>query len=76
MVEIDIAEAAALSSFVREQLSVDCCAREFVICDSVGSSAITSLQHFLSRSAISAGGSEVLLSSSLDNASLECIFEG
>jgi hypothetical protein len=75
VIESDIAEAAALSPFVREQLSVDYCAREFVLCESsVGPSAIASFQNFVSGSAISVGHSEVLLSGHFGNARLECHF--
>jgi hypothetical protein len=58
VIESDAGEAAAaaLSRFVREQLSVDWCAREFVIWDGrVGSSAMVSLESLLSRSRISIG---------------------
>jgi hypothetical protein len=49
VIESDVADAVSLSPFVREQLSVDACAREFVISDSgVGSSGIVSLQPFIS----------------------------
>jgi hypothetical protein len=74
VIESDVAEAAALSRFVREQLSVDVCAREFVLSD-VESSAIASLQSLqslLSGSAISVGRSERLLSCHFGNAPLEC----
>jgi hypothetical protein len=75
MIESDVAEAAELSPFVREQLSVDACAYKFVICDSVlGSSAIASLESLLSGSAISVGRSEVLLSGHFGNAALESHF--
>jgi hypothetical protein len=74
MIESDIAEAVALSPFVREQLSVDCCAHEFVICDNdIDSSSIASLQSLLSGSVISVGCSEGLLSKDLGNWSLECL---
>jgi hypothetical protein len=73
VIESDVAEAAALSPFVRELLSVDSCAREFVICEScAGSSAITSLLPILSRSAISVGRSNRALSGHFGNAPLEC----
>jgi hypothetical protein len=53
VIESDVAEAAALSPFVREQLFVDACAPEFVVHDSgVGLSAIASFQSLLSGSAI------------------------
>jgi hypothetical protein len=73
VIESDVAEAAELSPFVREQLSVDACAREFVICDSgIESPAIASLQSLLSGAAISVGRSEILLSGHFGNAPLEC----
>jgi hypothetical protein len=75
VIESDVAEAAALSPFVREQLSVDGCAREFVLWDSsVGSSAIVSLKHFFSGSVISVGRSERVLSGYFGNCALECDF--
>jgi hypothetical protein len=71
VIESDVAEAAALSLFVREQLSVDACAREFVL-SGIESSAIASLQSLLSGSAIPVGRSERLLSGYFGNAPLEC----
>jgi hypothetical protein len=75
VIESDIAEAAALSSFVREQLSVDYCAREFVIFDrGFKPSGIASLQRFFSGSAISVGESEIQLSGYFGNGQLESDF--
>jgi hypothetical protein len=71
LVESEVAEAAALSPFVWEQLSVDACAREFVL-SIIESSAIASLQSLLFGAAISVGQSEVLLSRHFGNAPLEC----
>jgi hypothetical protein len=72
VIESDVAEAVALSPFVREQLSADACAREFVICESgIESSAIASLQSLLSGAVISVGRSERLLSGHFGNAPLE-----
>jgi hypothetical protein len=69
----DIAEAAALSPFVREQLSVDACAREFVLCESdIGPSTAASLLSILSGTAISVGHSEKVVSGHFGNARLEC----
>jgi hypothetical protein len=54
VIESDVAEAVALSPFVREQLSADACARQFVVCQSgLESSAIASLLSLLSGAAIS-----------------------
>jgi hypothetical protein len=82
VIESDVAEAAALSPFVREQLSVDWCAREFVILDNKsesesgvgrsGMAALEALQSLLSGSGISVGRWEVLQSGYLGNACLEC----
>jgi hypothetical protein len=75
VIESDVAEAAALSWFVREQLSVDCCARELVISESgIESSGIASLQRFFSGSAISVGESEIQMSGSFGNGPLESDF--
>jgi hypothetical protein len=77
VIESDVAEAAALSPLVREQLSADACAREFVICDSeIGSPAIASLSRLLSGAAISVRRSEVLMSDHFGNAALESLLLG
>jgi hypothetical protein len=75
VIESDVAEAAPLSRFVREQFSVDARAREFVVCDSgIERSAIASLQSLLSGSAISVGRPEVFQSYQIGNWPLECNF--
>jgi hypothetical protein len=73
VIESDVAEAVAFSPFVREQLSVDSCAQEFIVCERcIGSSAVASLLSILSGSAISVGRSEILLSGYFGNSPLEC----
>jgi hypothetical protein len=48
VIERDVAEAVGLSLFVQEQLSVDYCARQFVIFEpGFKSAVISSLQSFL-----------------------------
>jgi hypothetical protein len=77
VIEIEIAEAAALFPAVREQLSVDGCGRKFFVNDSrIESSNIHSLQLLLSDESISTGGSELLLSGFLGNDHLERLFLG
>jgi hypothetical protein len=77
VIESDIAEAAALSRFVRDPLSLDARAREFVLSGvGIESSAIASLQALLSGSVISVGRSERLLSLHFGNGPLECHWLG
>jgi hypothetical protein len=72
VIESDLAEAVALSPFVREQLSAEACTREFVFSESsADSSAIAAFQSLLSGSAISVGRSERVLSGHFGNAPLE-----
>jgi hypothetical protein len=72
---ISISEAVALSLAVREQLSVDVCARKFVLSDSrIETADIHSLQLLLSGESISIGESQGLLSDLLGNVNLERSF--
>jgi hypothetical protein len=71
----DVWEAAALSPFVREQLSVDACGDELVL-NWVELSAMASLQSLLSGSSISVDRSKILLSGHFGNAPLERHFLG
>jgi hypothetical protein len=75
VIEIDIAEAAALFPAVREQLSVDGCARKFFVnCSEIEAADILSLQLLLSGEAISVRRSQGLLSGLLGNVSFERLF--
>jgi hypothetical protein len=77
VIEIEIAEAAALFRSVREQLSIDGCGRRFFVnLSGIEASDIRSLELVLSGESISIGGSEALLSSFLGNADLERLFLG
>jgi hypothetical protein len=72
VIELDFVEAAALFPAVREQLSVDGCARQFFVVDSgIEAADIRSLQLLLSGEMISIGGSQRLLSRYLGNVTLE-----
>jgi hypothetical protein len=73
----DILETAALSPAVREQLSVDACAREFVLTDpQIEAADIHSLQCLFSGKAIPIRRSLSLLSRLLENSGLEKLFLG
>jgi hypothetical protein len=75
VIESNLPEAAALSSAVQEQLSVDGYARKFFIKDSeIEASDIHSLQLLLSGESISIGESQGLLSRLLGNVGLERLF--
>jgi hypothetical protein len=72
VIELEIAEAAALFPSVREQLFVDGCGRKFFVnCIGTEAADIRSLELLLSGESISIGGSEGLLSGFLGNAHLE-----
>jgi hypothetical protein len=73
----DIAEAATLCSAVREQLSVDGCARKFVLTDRrIAAVDIRSLQLLLSGEGITIRGSQGFLCGLLENVNLELLFLG
>jgi hypothetical protein len=77
VIESDFAEAAALFPAVREQLSVDGCARKIYLKDiGIESTDIRSLEFLLSGERISIGRSQGLLSSFLGNVSLERLLFG
>jgi hypothetical protein len=61
VIEVELAEAAALFPTVREQLSVDGCGRKFSVNLSGETSDICSLELLLSGELISKGVSEGLL---------------
>jgi hypothetical protein len=69
VIESDIAEAAALSPAVWEQLSVDICARKFVLSDDEIGWDVRSLQSFLSGRDISNDKSQGLQSRLFDKIS-------
>jgi hypothetical protein len=75
VIESNVAEAVALSPAVQEQLSVDGCARQFVLNkNKIGASDIQSLHRFLLGEAISVGESLVLLSRLIGNEFFESLF--
>jgi hypothetical protein len=74
-IKSNIREAAALSPAIREQLSVDACARQFVLSDDrIAVSNFNSLQSFLSGNSIPVGDSVLFLSQFLKNDALERLF--
>jgi hypothetical protein len=75
VIKSDLAEAAALFPAVREQLSVDGCARNFFVNESgIEATDIHSLQFLLSGEAISMRRSQELLNGLLGNVNLERLF--
>jgi hypothetical protein len=75
VVESDVAESMALFPAVREQLSVDGCARAFVLNGSgVESADIRSLQLLVSGESISFGRSQELQNGLFENVNLERLF--
>jgi hypothetical protein len=75
VIESDISEAIALFPSIREQPSVDGCARKFFVKHSgIESADIRSLQLLLSGEAISIGRSQGLLNNLLGNVNLEQMF--
>jgi hypothetical protein len=74
-IESDFAESATFFPTVREQLSVDSCARKLFVTDSrIEATDIRSLQLLLSGETIRKGESEQLLSNVLGNENLEVLF--
>jgi hypothetical protein len=70
-IESGLAEAAALSPFVREQLLVDACARKFAVNGGAVGAAFASLWRILSDARISADRSLSLLGGLLGNPAVE-----
>jgi hypothetical protein len=71
----EVCESAALFPAVREQLSVDSCARKFYVnLSGINPAAIDSLEFLLSGEMISSFGSQLLLSKFLENEQLERLF--
>jgi hypothetical protein len=66
-IESGLAEAAALSPLVREQLSVDACARKLAVNGGAVGAAFASLWRILSDSRLSADKSAALLGALLGN---------
>jgi hypothetical protein len=77
VIESDIAEAAALAPAVQEQLSVDGCARKFILDENgIETTDIRSLQVLLSGESIFIKRSQGLLSRMFRNVNLERLFLG
>jgi hypothetical protein len=77
VIEVELAEAAALFPRVREQLSVDGCGRKFFVnLSGMETSDIRSLELLLSGESISKRVSEGLLIGFLGNADVERLFFG
>jgi hypothetical protein len=75
VIESDFSESAAFFRSVREQLSVDGCARKFFVnANGIEAADIRSLQLFLSGETISNGRSQRFLSGLLGNETLERLF--
>jgi hypothetical protein len=75
LIEINLAEAAALFPTIRDQLSIDGCARTFFVNDSeIETADIRSLQLFLSGETILAKQSLGFLSGLFGNVSLQRLF--
>jgi hypothetical protein len=70
-IESGLAEAAALSRLVREQLSVDACARKLAVTGGAVGAAFASLWRILSDGRISADKSLALLGGLLGNSAVE-----
>jgi hypothetical protein len=77
MIESNVAEAVGLSPVVKEQLSVDGCARKFIVNNNeIGASDIRSLHCLLSGQTICFEQSQVSMSRLLENPDLELLFLG
>jgi hypothetical protein len=73
-IESGLAGAAALSPLVREQLSVDACARKFAVNGAALQSAFASLWRILSDGRLSADKSVALLGGLVGNLAVERLF--
>jgi hypothetical protein len=81
IIESSLADAVSLSPAVQEQLSVDSCARQFILNESgIKPTNILSLECLLSGEIICFGQSDshslAFLSRNLGNSGLECLFVG